>query len=74
MYLGLSYFLYHVSHFSDQYSKFKNINVDERIEFIRKNKVYLKASCIAKDCQSTRTCTFEGCGGQKHTLLHTGQK
>ncbi|KAH9581857.1 hypothetical protein MS3_00008868 [Schistosoma haematobium] len=71
--LGLSCLLCTGNHLLDQCERFRDKNVNERIEFVSKKKlcnVCLKANHIARNCRAPRSCTVEGCDWRHHTLLH----
>ncbi|VDO93473.1 unnamed protein product [Schistosoma mattheei] len=71
--LGLSYLLCTGNHRLDQCERFRDKNVNERIEFVSKKKLFnvcLKANHIARNCRAPRSYAVERCGWRHHTLLH----
>ncbi|KAH9588151.1 Protein disulfide-isomerase tmx3 [Schistosoma haematobium] len=70
---GLSCLLCTGNHPLDQCERFRDKNVNEKVEFASRKKlcnVCLKANHIARNCRAPRSCAVEGCGWRHHTLLH----
>ena len=62
------------SHYLNQCSKFKDLPIDSRLDFVKKNKLCsncLKKAHIAKDCRYKITCTV--CKKRHNTILHRYQ-
>ncbi|KAH9591002.1 LIM domain and actin-binding protein 1, variant 3 [Schistosoma haematobium] len=70
--LELSCLLCTEKHPLDQCGKFRDKDINERIEFVLKKlcNVCLKTDHITRDYRVPRSCTVEGCGWKHHTLLH----